>query len=129
MSTRVFAVLPSSGYVEMPQDRAGIRIAVVKFRGGHDLVRFLDQRSPDAKTGTLLLLLDLSMPSLSGFEVLEWLRGHQRYGRMPVAVVTGSVNPRDRERAQAAGVDGYFAKVPTERELTGFVSRGLSNEA
>src|SRR5260221_1321895 len=38
----------------------------------------------------ILLLLDLKMPKLNGFQVLEWLRQHPRLKRLPVAVMTSS---------------------------------------
>src|SRR6266446_3785564 len=38
----------------------------------------------------MLLLLDLKMPRVNGFQVLEWLREHPRLYRLPVAVMTSS---------------------------------------
>src|SRR5689334_4902983 len=46
-----------------------------------------------------LLLTDLKMPRMNGFELLEWVRENAPWKGMPVIVVSGSDQPQDRERA------------------------------
>jgi two-component system OmpR family response regulator len=55
-----------------------------------------------------LLILDLSLPKLSGFEVLRRLRG--RDSRLPVLVLTGLDSVLDRVRGLDAGADDYLVK-------------------
>ncbi|MBI4538030.1 MAG: response regulator [Gemmatimonadetes bacterium] len=57
-----------------------------------------------------LVLLDLSLPVRSGFEVLEWLRREGGFESVPVVVLTSSSEPKDMERARALNVDGYVVK-------------------
>ena len=60
-----------------------------------------------------LLLLDLGMPGLDGFEMLRRLREHEaRTGRRPLAViaVTGYASDADRQRCLAAGFNDHLAK-------------------
>jgi len=63
-----------------------------------------------------LLLLDIKMPQVDGFELLARLRAEALAG-MPVIVVSGSGLAADRERAQALGVDDYVQKAV---DYTGF---------
>lgn len=57
-----------------------------------------------------LLLLDLKMPAYTGHEVLEWLRRQPGLETLRVYILTSSDEPRDRQRVQKAGVQGYLVK-------------------
>jgi PAS domain S-box-containing protein len=59
-----------------------------------------------------LLLLDLHMPELDGFQVIRALREHERgtSKRLPVIAVTARSRPEDRERCLASGMDGFLVK-------------------
>jgi CheY-like chemotaxis protein len=58
----------------------------------------------------LLLLLDLKMPKRSGFEVLEWLRGHEQFSSLPVVVLTSSEELPDVAKAYRLGANSYLVK-------------------
>lgn len=60
-----------------------------------------------------LVILDLIMPDVDGFAVLEWLRRRPEPLEAPVAVLTASPRPEDEERARELGATGVFRK-PTE---------------
>lgn len=57
-----------------------------------------------------LMLLDLKLPRLSGFEVLEWLRGQPGLKRLPVVILTGSREAADVDRAADLGANSYLVK-------------------
>jgi CheY-like chemotaxis protein len=57
-----------------------------------------------------LILLDLSMPKMSGWEVLKVIRGDDALKHIPVITITAQVMAGDRERALEAGFDGYIPK-------------------
>jgi two-component system, cell cycle response regulator DivK len=57
-----------------------------------------------------LVLLDLHMPGLDGFGVMERLRQDNRYASLPVVALTASAMQGDRERALAAGFVDYMTK-------------------
>ncbi len=69
------------------------------------------------------VLLDLKMPLVSGFEVLEWMRSQPELSAVPVFVLTGSCIERDRERALALGARAYLVKPPTPEVLTEVLCR------
>jgi CheY-like chemotaxis protein len=58
-----------------------------------------------------LLLLDLKMPLVDGFAVLEWVRAQPGLGQLPIVVLTGSVYQNDITRAFAMGATELVTKV------------------
>src|SRR5438477_2531535 len=57
-----------------------------------------------------LVLLDLKMPRLSGFDVLEWLRQDAKCRSLPVVVLSSSNQDADVQRAYALGANSYLVK-------------------
>jgi CheY-like chemotaxis protein len=57
-----------------------------------------------------LILLDIQMPDISGFEVLPKLRQNPRLGHIPIIAVTAHAMSGDQERILEAGFDGYIPK-------------------
>jgi len=57
-----------------------------------------------------LILLDLTLPSLDGFEVLKWRQSQPEIRIIPVLVVTNSQQPAEVRAAYEAGANGYLAK-------------------
>lgn len=57
-----------------------------------------------------LVLLDLKLPYRDGFEVLEWIRGQPALAEVTVAMLTGSGEARDRQRALELGARAYLVK-------------------
>jgi len=57
-----------------------------------------------------VLVTDLKMPRMNGFEVVAWLRSHPPLATLPVVVLTSSPLDRDRDRAAELGVAAYVLK-------------------
>lgn len=57
-----------------------------------------------------LVLLDLKMPRLSGFDVLTWLRNERLLERLPVIILTSSNHESDIKRAYELGANSYLVK-------------------
>ena len=64
-----------------------------------------------------LILLDLNMPKVTGFEALEQLRRHPAGTDFPVIVVTAAGSPRDAQRARELGAREYISKPWAEGEI------------
>ncbi len=71
-----------------------------------------------------LVLLDLNLPQVSGFGVLEWIRNNPDYARMPVVVFSSSTRQDDRVRARELGANDFVAK-PSSGLKFGEVLEGL----
>ena len=78
-----------------------------------------------AKETPDLILVDLSMPELDGWGMLEELRADQRTRHIPCVAVTASAD-RERERALAQGFDAYLPKPYRRTELIETVERMLN---
>jgi DNA-binding response OmpR family regulator len=57
-----------------------------------------------------LILLDAMMPKISGFDVLDILRNTPETNNIHVVMLTALSQPKDKERAEALGVDDYLVK-------------------
>ena len=80
-----------------------------------------------------LVVLDLHMPGLDGFAVMEELRQDARYRSLPVVALTASAMQGDRERALAAGFVDYMTKpislsVLRNRVLGLIADKGVADE-
>lgn len=64
-----------------------------------------------------LVLLDLSLPKVSGLELLKWLRAQPEIGKLPVVVLTGSKNLDDFNQAYHLGANACTAKTLDLAEL------------
>ena len=64
-----------------------------------------------------LVLLDVKMPLMNGFEVLSWARSHPDLAVLPIAMLTNSGLPEDRRRAEELGATAYFRKPFSPPEL------------
>ena len=72
-----------------------------------------------------LILLDLHMPELDGFGVLQELRRDARFTAIPIVALTASAMRGDREKALAAGFAGYIAKPVSLSVLRGQINHWL----
>jgi CheY-like chemotaxis protein len=70
-----------------------------------------------------LLLLDLKMPGMDGFEVLEWFQRHPESRPRYLAVLTASLFGDDLTRAASLGVDHYLAKTGDQVEFAAALKR------
>jgi len=70
-----------------------------------------------------LMVLDLRMPRLNGFDVLEWLRKQPGLKRLPVTILTSSDLPMDINRAYDLGVNAYLVKPQDSAKMSHVLKR------
>jgi CheY-like chemotaxis protein len=83
-------------------------------RDGAEALEFLFQRPPFADTlnsrSSLLILLDLKLPKVSGLEVLARIKGDPKMHSIPIVVLTSSREDVDIARCYELGVNSYIVK-------------------
>jgi len=94
---------------------------VIVVRNGREAVEYLAGNGPYADRERYpvpgLMLLDLKMPWMDGFDVLSWLRRQPRYRALPVVVLTSSKLQSDIEQSRLMGVYDYRLKPRDLAEL------------
>jgi CheY-like chemotaxis protein len=72
-----------------------------------------------------LLVIDLKMPKVTGFDVLSWLRSQMPANRLPAIILSGSEQEPDKKRALDLGAKAYWVK-PTDLAELVHLLQGLS---
>jgi len=94
---------------------------VVAAPSGEEGVSLAQTCEPD------LVLMDIQLPGIDGYEALRLLRQNPQLDGVPVVAVTAFAMREDRERAAREGFDGYLGKPISVRALASQVSEFLSN--
>jgi two-component system response regulator len=85
----------------------GVTHEVIVVRDGAEAVDWIfanETITPD------VVLLDLKLPKMSGFDVLERIRGNSRTRGLPVVILTSSSELQDIQRSYAIGANSYVRK-------------------
>ncbi len=85
--------------------------AVVAARDGVDALQALAEQIPD------VILLDIEMPRMDGFEFAKTIKGDPKYVNIPIIMITSRTAEKHRNRAAELGVDLYLGKPYQEDEL------------
>ncbi|MDF1587362.1 response regulator transcription factor [Marinimicrococcus flavescens] len=112
MTKRVLVVDDEPNIVlslEFLMKRAGFEVAVA--RNGSEALAALEGSPPH------LLLLDVMMPELDGFEVCERVRARPDWKDTKIIMLTARGREQERERGLALGADAYVTKPFSTREL------------
>ncbi len=90
-------------------ERNGMNVLTAK--DGIDALAVLEEHTPD------LMLLDIEMPRMDGFEVAIQVRNDPRLMRLPIIMITSRTGQKHRDRAMAIGVNDYLGKPYQESVL------------
>ena len=90
-------------------ERNGMRVLTAK--DGVDAVSLLQEHLPD------VILLDIEMPRMDGYEVAAHVRNDPRLKDIPIVMITSRVSEKHRARAIELGVDDYLGKPYQESQL------------
>ena len=94
--------------------RAGLAAMVKRVKTAEEAMAYLEDDAPcrDRKQKPIpaLMLLDVYLPGIGGFELLRWLRSQPDFQGIFVVVLTGSTSLHDVRRAYALGANCYLPK-------------------
>ena len=80
---------------------------------GHSVCTAADGEAGLREVGTVrpqLVILDMNMPRLDGYEVARRLKRDANLRQIPILALTGQIEIEDYQKARAAGCDGFLAK-------------------
>jgi chemosensory pili system protein ChpA (sensor histidine kinase/response regulator) len=84
---------------------------VVTAKDGVDALSQLQDHRPD------VMLLDIEMPRMDGYELATHMRNDEELRKIPIIMITSRTGDKHRKRAFEIGVDGYLGKPYQETEL------------
>ncbi len=116
--------------VEDNQDNREMVVKVLKFNGyevveavdGEEAIRKARAENPD------LILLDIYLPKIDGYEAAKRLKGDSDLRHIPIIALTAHAMKGNREEALAVGCDGYIPKPINVRELPKQIERFLKTD-
>lgn len=117
--------------VDDEQDNVGVMQMVFEFNdikvraaySGAECLSLLDQEIPS------VLFVDIQMPEMSGYELLERIRQKERWRSIPVIAVTAHARSEDEEEIMRAGFNGYIGKPINVMSLMDQISQILQSKA
>ncbi|NEX22272.1 response regulator [Thiorhodococcus mannitoliphagus] len=101
--------------------RKGIEVLTAK--DGVEALTLLDERLPD------LLLLDIEMPRMDGYELTRHIRRSERLRHLPIIMITSRTGAKHRDYAMQLGVNRYLGKPYQESELLDEINALLKEQA
>jgi chemosensory pili system protein ChpA (sensor histidine kinase/response regulator) len=84
---------------------------VITAKDGVDALQVLQGELPD------IMLLDIEMPRMDGFELAQHVRGDPRLQRLPIIMITSRTGDKHRQRGLEIGVDRFLGKPYQDVEL------------
>lgn len=98
-------------------ERSGMRVVTAK--DGIDAISVLQDEKPD------IILLDIEMPNMDGYEFATHVRNDERVSDVPIIMITSRVGDKHRARAIEIGVDDYLGKPYQDAQLLDAIRRLL----
>lgn len=104
-------------------ERNGIDFPMIRFTDGQETVEYLERTRLKEPERAFIMILDLNLPRMDGFEVLRRVKNEKAFENIPVIILSTTDNPREIERCQLAGCSSYFVKPVEYEEFKKTVSR------
>jgi CheY-like chemotaxis protein len=79
-------------------------LEVITVSDGQQAIEMLEELTPD------IVLADVFMPGLNGYQVCEYIKRTERFRHIPVMLLVGSFEPFDEAEARRVGADDYLTK-------------------
>jgi chemosensory pili system protein ChpA (sensor histidine kinase/response regulator) len=122
--TRIFAMVVDDSITvrrvtQRLLERYGMRVITAK--DGVDALALLQDHIPS------IMLLDIEMPRMDGFELAQHMRNDERFKNIPIIMITSRTGEKHRKHAMEIGVNKYLGKPYQETELLENIQELVSN--
>jgi CheY-like chemotaxis protein len=101
-------------FMEYAFSAAGLSTALRMVPDGRTAIQYLSGMGPFADRSLFpipsVILIDLNLPEISGFDVLVWLRKHPDYASLPAIIFSSSSHPEDPIKARGFGANDFWRK-------------------
>ncbi|NVK44988.1 MAG: response regulator [Rhodobacteraceae bacterium] len=114
------------------EDNIAIAIEVLLTRAGYELLRVSsgDQALPNIRAQKPdLVLLDVTLPGLSGYEVCQRLRRNAELAHIPVLMMSARASEAEQRKGVAMGANAFLTKPFAMSDLLGSVARLIAGGA
>jgi CheY-like chemotaxis protein len=112
--------------MRMAMEEADLNAHIQEYEDGYEIMKYLDGNGtvvlPD------LIILDINMPKVGGFEVLKYLKDNPKLSKVPVVIFSTSSNEKDIAMANELGALKYIVKpndLDGYADLAKFVQQNL----
>ena len=99
-----------------------LQYEVMTAKDGVDALEQMQERTPD------IILCDIEMPRMDGYELTERVRDDSRLRAIPIVMITSRAGQKHRDRAMHAGANAYLTKPYQENDLINEIERLLAEE-
>jgi len=122
--TRIFAMVVDDSITvrrvtQRLLERYGMRVITAK--DGVDALALLQEHLPN------VMLLDIEMPRMDGYELAQHMRNDERFKNIPIIMITSRTGEKHRNHAMEIGVNKYLGKPYQETELLEYIQELVGN--
>ena len=89
---------------------------------GQEAIDYLNNKNGFKNRIPVTLFIDLTMPKVSGYELLDWVRSQRELAHLPIIVISGSDKWEDQRHSYHLGADAFFRKDELLRDPKEFIA-------
>jgi CheY-like chemotaxis protein len=108
--------------VKIAVERAALNLRLESVKDGEEAIDYLMGREHYADRHAhpfpSMMLLDLKMPRVNGFDVLDFVRGQPGLRQLPIVIFSSSDDPKDIRRAYDSGANSFLCKPHSNDDLS-----------
>ncbi|KAB8332195.1 response regulator [Scytonema tolypothrichoides VB-61278] len=106
---------------------ANLPVSFQVVENGQDAVNYLSGKEPYTNRESyplpVMIMTNIKLPHMSGFELLEWVKQHPKLKHLPVMVISIADDPNDLIKAAGLGACSYFVKTSSYDDLINIVAK------
>ncbi|MHA1106001.1 MAG: response regulator [Promethearchaeota archaeon] len=97
---------------------------IISANNGKEALQILEERYPEI----VLVLLDIMMPQISGFDVLKKIKASEKYNDILIVLFSVKNFQIDIQKAKELGADGYLPKTISGKKLLDYIKKMLDTK-